>query len=114
MEEGRHLTPCHEIIGTEPIVGRRVATPGHTSRRKAIDITLEHVTVVIDELVPAAVVGVPERPHKERRHLTTGHVVVGAEPVVDRRITASSDSGVRQPFDVGLEDMAVVVLEWVV
>src|SRR5690606_5603998 len=110
-QERRHLTASHVIVRAEPRIRRRIAPTGHTRRRQTIDITLEHARVVIDELVPTTVIGVTQRTHQERRHLTTSHVIVRAEPIVDGWIAATSDPLGGQPLDIRLEHMAVVVGE---
>src|SRR5690606_525586 len=113
-QERRHLAPGHVVVRAEPIVLRRVAPTGNTCRRQAIDVTLEDASVVVDELVPAAVVGVTQRTHQERRHLTTSHVVVRAEPIVLGRIAATSDPLGGQPLDIRLEHVTVCIgeIEW--
>src|SRR5690606_16245661 len=91
VEKGRHLTTTHEIVRAEPIDRRGITTTSHTRRGKTIDVTLEDASVVVDELVAATAVRVSQRADQERRHLTTSHEIVRAEPIVRRGIAATSD-----------------------
>ena len=77
-----------ELAGTDVSVRRRVASDRHSCRAQPVDVGLEHRAVIVNEQVPAPVVAVAERSYQEGGHLPPGHVRVGAEAVVDRRVAA--------------------------
>src|SRR5690606_40815409 len=76
-----------------------------------IDVTIEDGAVLMNHLVSGALVGAAQRADQKRRHLTTSHEIVRAEPIVDGWVAATSDPLGGQPLDICLEHMAVVVGE---
>src|SRR5690606_13009340 len=54
---------------------------------------------------------VAQRPVQERRHLSAGDVVVGAEVGVVGWVAAAGDAGCGEAVDVAFEDRVVVVVE---
>ena len=82
MEKRRHLTPGHVPRWTESVIRGRVTPLRDPGRAQAVDVGLEDRGVVIDEQVPATIVGVAECPDEERCHLASRHFRVLAEPIV--------------------------------
>src|SRR5690606_40578075 len=70
VEECGHLAPGHVVVRAEPVVLRRVAPTGNTCRRQTVEVCLEDMPVVVDELVPAAVLRIAHRSRQERLRLT--------------------------------------------
>jgi hypothetical protein len=77
VKEGGHLSPGHEGVGAEAVVRRGVAALGDSRRGQPVDVSLKDGRVVIVETILIPTIGVAEGPHQERRHLATGHIVVG-------------------------------------
>ncbi len=111
VQERRHLTPGHDLVGTEAVVGGRVAPAGHPRGRQPLDVRLEHRGVVVGEVRGAACREVGQGPVQEGRHLAPGHGCVGTEEGVGRRVAALGDPRCRQPVDVAGEDVAPGVTE---
>src|SRR5680860_1377014 len=111
MEESGHLPPGDQISRAEAVVDRRIATSGNSGGAETVDVAFEYRIVVVDEEVAASVIRQIERAYEERGHLPSGHWVVGAETVVDRRIATSGNSGGAETVDVAFEYRIVVVDE---
>src|SRR5690606_37670170 len=87
-QERRHLLARDDVDRAEPVVGGRIATPGDSGRRQAVDLAFEDRTVVISEQVTGAGIGVAEAPDQESGHLFARHLTIRAEPVVGGRVAA--------------------------
>src|SRR5690606_18899818 len=110
-EQGRHPAAGDVVVRAEAVVLWGVAAAGDVGCAEPVDVTFEDAVVVVVEVVAASGVRVAQRPNQECRHLSTGHVVVGTETIIVRRVTAAWDALVGQPFDVVFEDAVVVVDE---
>ena len=77
--------------------------------RQPVDGAFEHMPVVIRELVAASVVGVAQGADQEGRHLASGHRILGAERVIERRVAPTGDPRCSQALDGSGEDAVVVV-----
>ena len=111
FDEGGHLSTGDEIVGTVPVVGRRIAALGHSSSCQLVDVVLEGVAVIIDEQVTTTVVGVTQSPHQESRHLASRDEIVGTVPVVGRRIASFGDPLSCDPLDIELKNTPIIIGE---
>jgi hypothetical protein len=89
-QERRHLAPGHEVVGTEAVVGRRVAPPGDPGGGELLDVGLEHRAVVVGEGVVESL-GEAQGSHQERGHLAAGDSIGRTVSVVRGRVTAPGD-----------------------
>ena len=104
---GQHpgdLGPGHPVVGAEAIVGRGVAAQSYPTIGDPIDGSLEHMSVVVDEMIRARRRD-RQGPSQETCRLSPGDRVVRAEPVVGRWVTAERDPGRSETIDRTLEDM---------
>ena len=102
------MPPGDEVVGTEE-GAFGVASFGDSRLCDLGDISLEDGAVVVGERVECPVWQV-HRPRQECRHLTAGDQVVGAEQGAFR-VAALRHLLFDEPFDVGLERMAVGIGE---
>ncbi|HEX2152750.1 MAG TPA: hypothetical protein VHL52_02110 [Acidimicrobiia bacterium] len=76
-EERGHLTASHSLVGTETVIGGRVASPGHARRRQLLDVRLMNRAVVVGER--------PDRPVVASKPIRPESQGVEVDLVVDRR-----------------------------
>jgi hypothetical protein len=82
VEERRHLPSGHIPRRAIPVISRWVASLRHASRPQTVDVVLEDRIIIIEKQVPTAVVGVPQRPHKERSHLLPRYLAIRTKAIV--------------------------------
>ena len=78
-QERRHLSASDEVVRAKRCVRGRRTAEGDSGGCELVDRILEDRTIIVDEQVPAAVVGVALGPDDEGGHLTPRHEIVGTE-----------------------------------
>ncbi len=97
-------------VRAEPVVGRRVAADRDGGVGDAIDRPLEHVTLVIHEMV-ALRGGQGKGSGDHRRHLGPRQHSAGAKTIVERRVAPDRYPLRGDGFDATLVDDLIVVGE---
>src|SRR5690606_41319160 len=92
-QERRHLLARDDVDRAEPVVGGRIATPGDSGRRQAVDLAFEDRTGVVTEQVAGAGSGVAGAPDQESGQLFPRHLTLRAEPAVGGRAAARGGPG---------------------
>src|SRR5690606_12983503 len=109
-EEGRHLGPDQGPLGTELIVGGRIAAGGDAGGGDRLDVALEDRVVVVTEGIGGAGPVLHEGTVQEGGHLTPGDGVLGSKGAVGPTL---GDPGLGEGVDVGLERRTIVIGEGV-
>lgn len=97
-QERCHLLPAHNVVGTEPVIGGRVAAAGDAGPRQSADGRFEEVAVVVDKVIRAW----PEieKPHEEGCHLASRDPLVRTVASVLGRVAPERYSCAGNGLDV--------------